>query len=75
MTKSRTTVTLDSEVMRALKIRAARLGKGDGEIIEEALRRHLGLDLLDHLWASSDMDDTAAQQLAVEAQHSTRPAR
>jgi len=27
------------------------LGKGDGDVIEDALRRDLGLDLLDRLWA------------------------
>ena len=31
------------EVLRAVKVRAARSGKGDSEVIEEALRRDLGL--------------------------------
>jgi len=73
--KVRTTVTLDAEVLRALKVRAARAGKGDSEVIEEALRRELGLDLLDRLWATADMSDEDAVSLAVEAQHETRPAR
>lgn len=46
MTKVRTTLTIDPEVLRAVKLRAARLGKGDSDVIEEALRRDLGLDLL-----------------------------
>ena len=75
MAKVRTTVTLDAEVLRALKVRAARAGKGDSEVIEEALRRELGLDLLDRLWATADMSDEDAVSLAVEAQHETRPAR
>ena len=53
MTKVRTTLTIDPEVLRAVKIRAARLGKGDSDVIEEALRRDLGLDLLDRLWAAN----------------------
>jgi ribbon-helix-helix CopG family protein len=75
MAKTRTTLTIDEEVLRAVKIRAARTGKGDSEVIEEALRRELGLDLLDRLWAKSELDDQQAMALAVEAQHSTRRTR
>ena len=50
----------------------ARTGKGDGEVIEEALRQHLGLDLLDRLWARNDLAEDEAMSLAVEAQHATR---
>ncbi len=72
MTKVRTTVTLEEEVLRWVKIRAAREGKGDSEVIEESLRRDLGLDLLKTLWAKNDMDEGDAMRLAIEAQHRTR---
>ena len=72
MVKTRTTLTIDEEVLRAVKVRAARTGKGDGEVIEEALRRDLGLDLLDRLWARNDLREDDAVELAVEAQHATR---
>lgn len=72
MAKVRTTLTIDPEVLRAVKVRAARLGKGDSDVIEEALRRDLGLELLDRLWAASDLDEADALALAVEAQHRTR---
>jgi hypothetical protein len=72
MTKVRTTLTIDPDVLRAVKVRAARLGKGDSDVIEEALRRDLGLDLLDRLWAASNLDEAEAIALAVEAQHRTR---
>lgn len=72
MTKVRTTLTIDPEVLRAVKVRAARLGKGDSDVIEEALRRDLGLDLLDRLWTANDLTEADAQALAVEAQHGTR---
>jgi len=72
MTKVRTTLTIDSEVLRAVKVRAARLGKGDSDVIEEALRRDLGLDLLDRLWATNDLEEDEALALATEAQHHTR---
>jgi hypothetical protein len=71
--KVRTTVTLDDEVLRAVKIRAARLGRGDSEVIEASLRRDLGLDLLDRLWAKNNLSEAEASALAVAAQHKTRP--
>lgn len=73
MGKVRTTVTLDAQVLRAVKIRAARLGRGDSEVIEASLRRDLGLDLLDRLWAKNNLSEGDAAALAVEAQHQTRP--
>ncbi len=73
MPKIRTTVTIDESVLKAVKIRAARLGRGDSEVIEESLRRDLGLDLLERLWAKTDLSEEAATELAVEAQHKTRP--
>ncbi len=72
MAKTRTTLTIDEDVLRAVKVRAARTGKGDGEVIEEALRRDLGLDLLDRLWVRNDLGEGEALELAVEAQHATR---
>ena len=75
MPKVRTTVTLDEEVLKWVKIRAARMGKGDSEVIEESLRRDLGLELLDRLWSKNQMPEDQAAALAVEAQHSTRPRR
>ncbi|MGC1165778.1 MAG: hypothetical protein WA862_06695 [Solirubrobacterales bacterium] len=51
MPKSRTTLTLDEEVFRAVKVKAARTGKRDSQVIEESLRRDLGLDTLRDIWA------------------------
>lgn len=73
MPKVRTTVTIDESVLRAVKIRAARLGRGDSEVIEESLRRDLGLDLLERLWSKNDLSEEEAAALAVEAQHTMRP--
>lgn len=72
MSKTRTTVTLDSDVLRAVKVRAARTGMGDSEVIEEALRRQLGLDVLERLWSRNDLGETEAMDLAIEAQHQIR---
>ena len=75
MSKVRTTLTIEQEVLRAVKVRAARTGKGESEVIEEALRRDLGLDLLERLWAKNRMLEEDATALAVEAQHATRRLR
>jgi hypothetical protein len=75
MAKMRTTLTIDEEVLRAVKVRGARTGKGDSAVIEEALRRELGFDLLDRLWQRDDLGEKTAVELAVEAQHKTRRRR
>jgi hypothetical protein len=73
MAKVRTTLTIDEDLLRWVKVRAARTGKGDSEVIEESLRRDLGLDLLDELWKEEPLSEEEAMALAVEAQHATRP--
>jgi hypothetical protein len=75
MAKVRTTLTIDEEVLRAVRVRAARTGKGDSQVIEEALRRELGLDLLERLWSRNKLPEAEAEKLAVEAQHATRRRR
>jgi hypothetical protein len=72
MAKARTTVTLDERVLRAVRVKAARTGRRDSDVIEEALRRDLGLDLVERLWAAADLPEDEAVRLAVEAQHKTR---
>jgi hypothetical protein len=75
MPKVRTTLTIDQEVLRAVKVKAARSGKGDSEVIEEALRRDLGFDLLERLWEKNQLSEEAAMELALEAQQDARRAR
>jgi hypothetical protein len=73
MAKVRTTLTIDEGVLRAVKVRAARLGRGDSEVIEDAVRRQLGLDFFQELWDRADLTEEEAMSLALEAQHETRP--
>jgi hypothetical protein len=72
MAKVRTTLTIDEDVLRWVKIRAARTGKADSAVIEESLRRDLKLDLLDEMWSRNDLPEDEAATIAVEAQHRTR---
>jgi hypothetical protein len=75
MGKVRTTLTVDEDVLRGVRIKAARSGKKDSEIIEAALRRDLGMDLLERIWARADMSEAEAESLALEAQRSVRRSR
>jgi hypothetical protein len=75
MAKVRTTLTIDEDVLKWVKIRAARIGISDSAVIEESLRRDLGLDVLDELWSQATLSEVQATELSVEAQHATRPRR
>ena len=55
-----------------VKVRAAREGKGESELIEEAIRQRLGLDLFEKLWQRNTLDESQAMALALQAQHSDR---
>jgi len=76
MPKARTTVTLDEDVFRAVKIKAARTGKRDSEVIQESLRRDLGLDALAQLWAKvTPAPEDEGMKLAYEELHAMREER
>jgi hypothetical protein len=72
MAKVRTTLTVDESVLKAVKIRAARTGRRESAVIEESLRRDLGLDVLEGIWEHNRLAEQDAIKLAVEAQHATR---
>jgi hypothetical protein len=75
MARVRTTLTIDEDVLKWVKIRAARTGVSDSAVIEDSLRRDMKLDVLDELWSNATMPEDKASELAVEAQHTTRPRR
>ncbi len=74
MAKARTTITVDERVLRAVRVKAARSGRRDSDVIEDALRRDLGLDLFERVWESADLDEVEALRIATEAQHESRHA-
>jgi gamma-glutamyl:cysteine ligase YbdK (ATP-grasp superfamily) len=76
MSKARTTVTLDEDVFRAVKIKAARSGKRDSQVIEESLRRDLGLDDLADIWAKvTPAAEDEGLELAYDELHAMREER
>ena len=61
-------------MLRATRIAAARQGKRESEIVEEALRGYLGLGVLEEIWAQNpgDMSADEALTLAVDEQRDAR---
>jgi hypothetical protein len=74
-TKRKLTVYLDPEVARAAKVRAARLDKRDSEVIEDALRAHLGIAALDEAQRLSTLAENEALELANAEVHAARRKR
>jgi gamma-glutamyl:cysteine ligase YbdK (ATP-grasp superfamily) len=73
MAKARTTLTVDEEVLRAVRIKAARTGKRDSEVIEESLRRDLRLNALEEIWAKvNPAPEKEGLELAVAELHEMR---
>lgn len=72
MAKTKTTVYLDEDVLRGARVMAARTGRKDYEVVEEALRAYLGMEVLDRAWRSADLGEDDALRLAVEEVHRFR---
>lgn len=62
--KRKVTVYLDPEVARATKVRAARRDMRDSEVIEDALRAHLGMAAFDESKRLSTLTEDEALALA-----------
>ncbi|MGH2587471.1 MAG: CopG family transcriptional regulator [Dehalococcoidia bacterium] len=86
MTRTKTTVYLDPDLVRAMKILAATSGRHDYEVLEEALRRYLSdaqteperqtlRALLDRWDANAEPSDAEALDLAYAELHDARRAR
>jgi hypothetical protein len=85
MARKKTTVYIDESLLQATKVAAARTGKRESEIFEEALQRHLGFaGVVERIWAGIGAEEApddeeaariAAEELAaVRADRSTREA-
>ena len=75
MARSKTTVYLDPDVLRATRVRAARTGKRDSDVVEEALRDYLGLSVIDDIRSNADLDPDRAMKLAYEELQAMRRER
>ncbi len=73
--RKKTTFYLDADLLRAAKVAAAREDRPEYQIVEDALRRHLGMDVLERVWARSSLSDDEATRLAVKEVRSHRRER
>ena len=73
--KRKVTVYLDAEVVRAAKVRAARTDRRESQVVEDALRVHLGLAALDESQRLSTLSEEEALELAYDELDAVREAR
>jgi hypothetical protein len=70
MARVKTTLSVDEELMRHVRVRAARTGQTQSDVLEEALRE--GLGVVHRIRAKNDADEDEALRLASEAVHEVR---
>lgn len=76
MARKKTTVYVDEDLLRAAKVYAARKDLRDSDVIETALRRFLGVDLFETVWARNvDLDPDDATKVAYEELDAARSER
>jgi hypothetical protein len=81
MAKAKTTIYVDEDVLRRTRVAAARRGKRDSEIVEEALRSYLLTDVLQSIWANQreqgldELSEEAAMELAYRELKAVREER
>lgn len=74
-TRRKVTLYIEADVLRAARVRAARLDQRDSDVVEDALRAYLGFDTIEQVWARSDLDEDEAMALAVSETRAARTAR
>ncbi len=75
MTRRKTTVYIDTELLRATKIAAAREDKPEYVIIEEALQQRLGRDLFKRVRERANLDPDEAMRIAIAESKKVRSKR
>jgi hypothetical protein len=73
MAKVKTTLSIDERLMRQVRVRAARTGRRDSEVLEEALRQ--GLGIIERTRAKANLTEEEAAELAHDAVHEARTVR
>ena len=68
--RQKTTVMLDADLMREIRVRAARSGRSQSEVLEMALRE--GLGAIEEIRAKTGLSEEEALDLASEVVHEIR---
>jgi hypothetical protein len=72
MAKKKVTWYIDEGILRGVRVSAARQGKRDSEVVEEALGRHSVLGIAEEVWKRSDLSEEEALKLAYDELHAMR---
>ncbi len=65
MPKIKTTMYVDQDVLREIRVAAARRGRPVSELIDDALRESTLIGLLERVWArNADLSEADAMELA-----------
>ena len=75
MARKKTTVYIEEDLLRSARVLAARTGRRDSDVLQDALRSYLGVDTLDRVWSRSDLGEDEALKLAYEELHRSRRRR
>lgn len=70
--KRKTTIYLEDGLLRALKFAAARTGQHEHELVEQALRSYLGVELLEKVGSKSRLGEKQGLSLAYKELHRSR---
>jgi hypothetical protein len=66
MARRKTTVYIDEALLRAARVAAARSGKREYEVFEDALREHLGLaSTVERIWSGISPQDAPNEEEAA----------
>ncbi len=72
MARRKTTIYIEDTLLKATKILAARTGKKEYEVVEDALRGYLGLGALEKIWNRSQLTEKEALEIAYKELHAGR---
>ena len=75
MERRKTTIYLDPELLRATKVAAAREDKPEYAVVEEALRKHLGFEVIERIQQRANLSEDEAMKLAYEEVRAYRRAK
>lgn len=70
MAKVKTTLSLDEDLMRSVRVRAARTGRTQSRVLEEALRE--GLGAIERIRSKNEAEEEEALAFASQAVHDVR---
>lgn len=73
MARVKTTLSLDDRLMRIVRVRAARSGRSQSDVLEEALKE--GLGVVERMRAKAGLVEEDALKLASTVVHDVRSSR